>query len=194
MTTETLPAQSNPEISAKKILTLSDFSPPSSRAKRDTTTEITAESVASRVAGHALFAGMDQKQLALLIDCAMAVEFKKGEVIFREGELADRFFLFEPGKVTIKSSAGPGDPMLGWIGISPPHTWSFTAYAAKPTTAIFFYQTVLRACCEEDHSLGYELLKRISMMTFKHGQAARNKMLTIRSRMAQHEQGGTKAA
>lgn len=157
-------------------------------------TETTVESLASRVARHPLFAGMDQKQLALLIDNAIAVEFKKGEVIFREGELADRFFLFEPGKVIIKSSAGPGDPMLGWIGISPSHTWSFTAYAAKPTAAIFFYQTVLRACCEKDHSLGYELLKRINMLTYKHGQAARNKMLTIRSRMAQNEHGGAKTA
>jgi CRP-like cAMP-binding protein len=135
---------------------------------------------------------MDQKHLALLIDSATAVEFKKGEVIFREGELADRFFLFEPGKVIIKSSAGPGDPMMGWAGISPPHTCSYTAHAVEPTTAIFFYQTLLRAYCEKDPSLGYELLKRINLLMYQRGLAARNKMLTARSRMAQHEQGGAK--
>lgn len=186
MTTQTLPAQSNSEMLAlKKILALSDLSRPSDSARRDMTTETTVEGLASRVARHPLFAGMDQKQLALLIDSAMAVEFKKGEVIFREGDLADRFFLFEPGKVIVKSSAGPGDPMLGWIGISPPHTCSFTAYAAAPTTAIFFYQALLREYCEKDHSFGYALLKRISLLTYQRRQAARNKMLTIRSRMTQ---------
>lgn len=158
------------------------------------TTVTTVASLASRVARHPLFAGMDQKQLALLIDSAMAVEFKKGEVIFREGELADRFFLFEPGKVITKSSAGPGDPMSGWLGISPPHTWNCTASAIEPTTAIFFYETLLREYCEKDHSLGYELLTRLSLLMYQRAQAIRNKMLTIRSRMVQQEQGGAKAA
>ena len=70
-----------------KILALSDFSLPSNnKAKQERTTETTAESLASRVTQHPLLAGMDPKQLALLIESAMAVEFKKGEVIFREGE------------------------------------------------------------------------------------------------------------
>ena len=182
-------------LAPNKILELSEFSLPSDNtAKGERTTETTTESLASRVARHPLLAGMDQKQLALLIESAMAVEFKKGEVIFREGELADRFFLFEPGKVIMKSSAGPGDPMLGWLGISPPHTWSCTAYAVEPTTAIFFYETLLREYCEKDHSLGYELLKRFSRLMYQRAQATRNKMLTIRSRMAPHEHDRAKAA
>ena len=182
-------------LAPNKILELSEFSLRSDNtAKEKRTTETTVESLASRVTRHPLLAGMDQKQLALLADSAMAVEFKKGEVIFREGELADRFFLFEPGKVITKSSAGPGDPMLGWLGISPPHTCSCTAVAVEPTTAIFFYQTLLREYCEKDHSLGYELLKRFSLMMYQCGQATRNKMLTIRSRMAEHENGRAKTA
>ena len=126
---------------------------------------------------------MDQKQLALLIDSAMEVEFKKGEVIFREGELADRLFLFEPGKVVRKSSTGAGDPMLEWLGIAPPHTWSCTAYAVQPTTAIFFYRALLHEYCEKDHSLGYELLKRFSLLMYQRAQAIRNEILTSRSRI-----------
>jgi len=54
--------------------------------------------MAMRVALHPFLAGMNRSQLALLTDCAMVVHFNPGEVIFREGELANRFYLIETGK------------------------------------------------------------------------------------------------
>jgi hypothetical protein len=59
----------------------------------------------------------------------------------------------------------------------PPYTWQFTARTVEPTAAIFFYGTILREYCEKDHSLGYELLKRMSAVMVKRLQAARKKML-----------------
>lgn len=107
----------------------------------------------------------------------------------REGELANRFYLIETGKVILESSGGIGDPvvvdtigagdLLGWSWMFPPHTWHFTARAVEPTTAIFFCGTMLREYCEKDHSLAYELLKRMSVVMNRRMQAARNKMLAI---------------
>ena len=154
--------------------------------------EAAAEPMTTRVALHPFLAGMNRKQLTLLTDCALAVQFKKGEVIFREDELADRFYLIETGKVILESSGGLGDPvvvdtigagdLLGWSWMFPPHTWHFTARAVEPTTAIFFSGTILREYCEKDHSLGYELLKRMSLVMSRRMQAARAKMLTIHNR------------
>ena len=151
-----------------------------------------AEPMATRVTLHPFLAGMNRRQLTLLIDCAIAVQFKKGQVIFREGQLADRFYLIETGKVILESSGGMGDPvvidtigagdLLGWSWMFPPHTWHFTARAVEPTTAIFFSGMILREYCEKDHSLGYELLKRMSLVMGRRMQAARNKMLTIHNR------------
>jgi CRP/FNR family transcriptional regulator, cyclic AMP receptor protein len=100
------------------------------------------------------------------------VIFKKEQTILREGDFANRFYLVETGKVVLESGAefnepitvqtiGPGD-LLGWSWIFPPHVWQFTARAVEPTTAIFFYGTVLREHCEKNRSLGYKLFKRIS--------------------------------
>lgn len=151
-----------------------------------------SEPMATRVTLHPFLAGMNRRQLTLLIDCAIAVHFKKGQVIFREGQLADRFYLLETGKVILESSGGLGDPvvidticagdLLGWSWMFPPHTWHFTARAAEPTTAIFIPGTILREYCEKDHSLGYELLKRVSLVMSRRMQAAQNKMLTIHNR------------
>ena len=154
----------------------------------------TIEPMAARVALHPFLDGMNPTQLALLADCAIPVHFKKGQTILREGELANRFYLIESGKVVLESGEGFGDPvivetigagdLLGWSWMFPPYVWHFTARAAEPTEAIFFYGTILREYCERDHSLGYELFKRITPVMLKRLQAARQKMLFMHTHRA----------
>jgi CRP-like cAMP-binding protein len=150
--------------------------------------------MAARLAIFPLFAGMNRAQLALLASCAKTAQFKKGEVIFREGDLADRLYLIETGKVSLESSSGMDDPRLGWSWMFPPQTRTYTAQAVEPITAIFFYGTVLRERCENDHSLGYELLKRMSFMMYQRLQAVQNRMLTTRNHSDTLEVGGAVAA
>lgn len=147
------------------------------------------EPMAARVALHPFLAGMNRTQLALLTDCAMASHFTVGQVILREGEIANRFYLIESGKVVLESGEGFGEPvvvetigagdLLGWSWMFPPYVWNFTARAVEPTEAIFFYGTILREYCEKDPSLGYELFKRMAPIMLKRLQAARKKMLSI---------------
>ena len=163
-----------------------------SKTSMKTQTRITP--MATRVALHPFLAGMNHTQLALLTDCAMVVHFNPGQLIFSEGELANRFYLIESGKVVLESSGKSGDPvvidevgagdLLGWSWMFPPYVWHFTARAAERTEAIFFYGTILREYCERDHSLGYELFKRMSAVMIKRLQAAREKMLAIDSQQA----------
>ena len=154
-------------------------------------TKIEPEPMATRVALHPFLAGMNRPQLALLIDCALAAHFKTGATILREGEFANRCYLIETGKIVIESEGnfrvpvvietiGAGD-LLGWSWMFPPYTWQFTARAIEPTTAIFFYGAILREYCEKDHSLGYELLKRISAVMVKRLQAGHKQMLSLYS-------------
>jgi len=147
------------------------------------------EPMVTRVALHPFLAGMNRSHLNLLTDCAMHVHFTPGQIIFREGEIANRFYLIETGGVILESSGRCGDPvvidkvragdLLGWSWMFPPHVWHFTARAVAETEAIFFYGTILRDYCERDHSLGYELFKRMSAVMIKRLQAAREKMLAI---------------
>ena len=157
--------------------------------KRKINTTIEAEPLATRVALHPFLAGMNRVQLTLLMDCAMTTHFKTGQTILREGQFANRFYLIETGKVVLESGAGFGQPLvietigpgdlLGWSWMFPPYVWQFTARAVEPTTAIFFYATILREYCEKDHSFGYELLKRISAVMVKRLQAAHKQMLSF---------------
>src|SRR5712691_561497 len=160
-------------------------------------TERKIEPMAPRVALHPFLAGMGRTHLRLLTDCAMAAHFKKGQTILREGEFANRFYLLESGSVVLESGSGFGDPviietigpgdLLGWSWMFPPYVWHFTARAIEPTEAIFFYGTILREYCERDHSLGYELFKRMSPIMLRRLQAAREKMLLLHTRKASLE-------
>lgn len=155
----------------------------------ETGTDIHHESMATRVALHPFLAGMNRQQLALLTDCAIGTHFNKGQLILHEGEPANRFYLIESGKVTLESGKAHGQPvvidtigagdLLGWSWMFSPYTWQFSARAAESTTAIFFYGTILREYCERDHSLGYELLKRMTAIMIRRMQAARERMIEL---------------
>jgi CRP/FNR family cyclic AMP-dependent transcriptional regulator len=147
------------------------------------------EPMAVRVGLHPFLAGMTQHQLVLLIDCALAARFEKGRVIFRQGEPATRVYLIETGKVNIESTGDLGDPvivdtigagdLLGWSWMFPPYAWQFTARAVESTSVIFFAGAILRKYCEKDAALGYELLKRMTVVMNRRMQAARNKMVEV---------------
>jgi len=149
------------------------------------------ERLAIRVALHPFLAAMKREQLALLTDCAIPVHFTKGQIVFQEGELANRFYLIETGKVALESGSAEGPPLtietigagnlLGWSWMFPPYVWRFTARAIEPTEAMFFYGTILREYCERDPSLGYELFKRMAPVMINRMQTARRNLLAIHS-------------
>ncbi len=138
------------------------------------------------IAGHPFLLGLSEHHVRLLADCATRVAFPADHVLFREGETANRFYLIERGEVVLETTAagktviidtiGNGD-LLGWSWLFPPYQWRFTARASGATTAIFFYGTILLQYCEKDHTLGYELLKRMSEVMTRRLQLARAKLV-----------------
>ena len=138
-------------------------------------------------AKHPFLQGMSEEHLRILVECAMPVEWEQGQLIFKEGDPANRFYLIQKGEIVLDSDVedrgtvqietiSSGD-VLGWSWLFSPYFWHFNARAAKPTKAIFFYGTRLRERCEQDHSLGYELLKRMAAIVIKRLQATRRKLL-----------------
>jgi CRP-like cAMP-binding protein len=139
------------------------------------------------VAAHPFLVGVSEHHIRLLADCAIRTHFETGQVIFREGEAANRFYLVEQGEVVLEAE-GAGDKriaietirdgdLVGWSWLFPPYVWHFSARATKPTTAIFFYGTILREYCEKDHTLGFELFKRMGEVMTRRLQLARTRLL-----------------
>lgn len=140
-----------------------------------------------RLAAHPFLKGMSQHHLELLTLCALPTEFDAGQIVLREGEPANGFYLIETGtvilegkaqngKAVVVDSVSAGDP-LGWSWLFPPYLWSFDARATELCTAICFSGILLRQHRDEDLTLSQELHKRMSEVMVRRLQAARNKLI-----------------
>ena len=130
--------------------------------------------------------------LAVLTECAMPTEFAPDEIIFREGEMANRFYLILEGVAvletkTLESSSVKVDSVtagdvLGWSWLFAPYVWNFTARATSRVRAIFLYGTWLRERCATDPAFGYELMRRMAAVVIHRLQAARQQLIRSTTR------------
>lgn len=131
--------------------------------------------------------GLSAPQLETLASDAMEVSFDAGEMIFREDDPANRFYLILSGSVELESDGkefeqvpiqivGAGE-VLGWSWLFPPYYWHFSARTLEPTKAVFFYAAHLREQCEADHDLGYEIMRRVAETVIKRLQATRRQLV-----------------
>jgi len=134
------------------------------------------------------FKGLNPHQLQVLTDSALEMKFEPEQMIFAEGSPANRFYLILEGKVVLESETegrgvmvpiqtlGPGDD-LGWSWLFPPYYLHLSARALEPTRTIFFYGTRLLEQCDQDHELGYELMKRIAEVATQCLQATQRRLM-----------------
>jgi len=81
-------------------------------------------------------------------------------------------------KPLIVSTLGEGE-ILGWSWLLPPYQWRFHAHAVDDTRAIALDGKCLRNKCEQNHDLGYELLKRFYRIIDQRLEAARFQLLDV---------------
>ena len=141
------------------------------------------------LAEHPFLKGLESRHLQLIVGCASNVRFDAGQFIFREGEEANQFYIIRKGKVALDvhspergsviiDTLGDGE-VLGWSWLIPPYHWRFDAHAVELTRAIALDGKCLRNKCEEDHGLGYELLKRFAHIIEQRLQATRLQLLDV---------------
>lgn len=133
--------------------------------------------------------GMGPERLALLAGCASNVHFDAGQVVFREGDRADAFYIVRHGTVGVELHAPPRSPMmvetieagevLGWSWLFPPYRTHFDARALSNVRATSFDGACLRAKCEADPNLGYDLMKRFAQVFSERLQWTRLRLLDI---------------
>lgn len=138
---------------------------------------------------HPFFKELKPEYLDIVVGCASNIRFKEGEVIQREGESADKFYLVREGKVAIEINATShqsitiqtvqsGD-ILGWSWLIPPHRYRFTTRAVEDVRAIALDGKCLRTKCEDNHDLGYELIKRLAAIFTQRLEETRKQLINI---------------
>ena len=140
------------------------------------------------LAEHPFLRDLEPRYIKLIAECASNTRFKADQYLFREGEEADRFYMIREGKVALEvhtkkgsitlQTVGEGD-VLGWSWLVGPHRYHFHARAVEPTAALALHGKCLRTRSEEDHNLGYELLRRFCHIIVERLDATRLQLLDV---------------
>jgi CRP-like cAMP-binding protein len=135
------------------------------------------------------FYGLEDRHIELITGCARNVHFEAGQVIFREGDPADHFYLIREGLVSVQfviphrglttvQTVSEGE-ILGWSWLFPPYRWHFDARTQRPTRALVFDGECLRNKCEQDHDLGYEIFRRFMYIMVDRLESTRLQLLDM---------------
>jgi CRP-like cAMP-binding protein len=141
------------------------------------------------IAEHPFFMGLDEGFTNLMVSCASNVRFKADTYILKEGDPANTFYLIRQGSVAVEVLAPQRKPIiistlsvgeiLGWSWLLPPFQWKFHARAVDDVRAIALDGKCLRTKCEENHDLGYEVLKRFARIMEQRLEATRLQLLDV---------------
>ena len=140
-------------------------------------------SIRSLVESHPLLADLPEADIDLIAGCGRNVRFRAGDLLLREGEEANTFYLLRSGRVSVELTA-PGrqtlvvrtvdaGDLVGWSWLIPPYRWHLDARAVDAVAAVSIDGACLRRKCDADHSLGYRLMQRFAQVAVDHLQAAR---------------------
>ena len=147
------------------------------------------ESLERVLSGHPFAKGLETRFLKILVGCASNVVFEADSFMFHEGEDANQFYIIRKGKVALEihdSGRGPVSvetltegEVVGWSWLVPPYHWHFDGHVIERIQAIALDAKCLRKKCNEDHSLGYELLMRIVPLITHRLQSTRIQLMDI---------------
>jgi CRP-like cAMP-binding protein len=138
---------------------------------------------------HPFLEHVDDVHIQQVAKHASLQNFSAGNLIFRQGEPANQFYIIQQGNVALEvfsPQQGPirlmtlsaGD-VLGWSWLFEPYVWHLDARALEPTEAIALDGAGLRDQCDTNHKLGYYLMRRSVRIIEQRLQAAMIQMIDI---------------
>ncbi|NOT01880.1 MAG: cyclic nucleotide-binding domain-containing protein [Phycisphaerales bacterium] len=140
-------------------------------------------------ASHPIFEGLAPDCIEIFARTAKVEEFEPRDLIFHEGEEADRFYLVLEGTVVIQIFVNERGPVnietvgcgevLGWSWLVEPYRWHFDAQATVPTKLIAFNARRVRESFESRPDFGFALMKRFLPVIVQRLQATRLQLLDV---------------
>ncbi|MGD9295138.1 MAG: cyclic nucleotide-binding domain-containing protein [Roseobacter sp.] len=118
---------------------------------------------------HPAFRDFDDPALDLISGCGTNAHFPAGQLIFREGDAADKVYIIRHGDAVIEipapgkggltlESLHEGD-VLDWSWLAPPQRTMSDARAVTDVSAISLDAACVLSKCEEHPQLGYQMFK-----------------------------------
>jgi CRP/FNR family cyclic AMP-dependent transcriptional regulator len=145
------------------------------------------QSTIEYLSAHEFFSEFSDDLLKFLCECSSTYEIKIGQILFRQGENAGKFYVVRNGLISLQMPAIMGpvmeiqildkDQVLGWSWLISPYKWNFQSRAEEDSQLLQFDGAAILARCEQEPKFGYELLKKFAALMSFNLNAARQKMM-----------------
>lgn len=140
--------------------------------------------------GFPFFKNFEETHLQKVLENAVVIQYEPSQTIIRTGEMANSFFIILNGLVNVGiishnkfisiQTLKTGN-LLGWSWIIPPFRWRFDAIALERTRILMLDGTYIRNLCEQNHDLGYELMKRLATVLAGRLESTRSELIERRT-------------
>jgi CRP-like cAMP-binding protein len=114
---------------------------------------------------------LSNDMLDLLVPITELLQFDEKEIIFRQGDPANRFYMLLHGKVILEQHISPKVAIsvsairpgysFGWSSMLDDAVFSTDATCTEPSRVISFREDKIKALFEKHHSLGYIMSQRL---------------------------------
>jgi len=137
--------------------------------------------------------GLADHHLDTLAALCWHVAVPSGRRLFDEDEHPDRFWLIDAGQVVIDTMVlGRGRLVIETLGrgdvagvsclLPPPYLWRFGAVTTQPMQAFEFDARAVRAACDSDPTLGYQLSRRVTGIVVRRLEATHARLIDAYAR------------
>ena len=134
------------------------------------------------------FAGANEESLRQLAMATEELTFQEGQLLFREGQAAERLYILIRGEVDIQYELNTGEhrtvdtvvagDVLVWSALVRPYRTTALAIARRTSEVIAVDSRKLRELCESDRDLGFSLMTEIAQTTSHRLEGARVQLAT----------------
>ncbi len=135
------------------------------------------------------FDGISEEKLEFLAGCGQNMHFSPNQYMGRENEIIQHLYVIKKGQVALEinhpikgammmSTLGEGE-IVGFNWIIPPYKYRANAKAMVETSVVALDAACVRRKCEEDHHLGYLLMKRSAAVANARLVETRMQMLDV---------------
>jgi CRP-like cAMP-binding protein len=130
------------------------------------------------------FSDLNETQIECLASIAMLHEVEAGDMLFREGDREDYLYVLLEGQIKLEVEVPTRGQVtiynaeildiIGWSSMTPiVRQRTASARATRSSLLIGFNTKLLQQMCDEDHELGYIIMRRLA-------NVVANRLLTTR--------------
>jgi CRP/FNR family transcriptional regulator, cyclic AMP receptor protein len=130
------------------------------------------------------FVGLDQAQLDQLASISEVHQLDPGDILFNEGDREDSLYVLLDGRMALEVEVPTRGhvtvytaemlDIIGWSSMTPVvRQRTASVRAAAPSLLLGFNSKLLQQLCDEDHEIGYIVMRRLA-------NVVANRLLTTR--------------